>query len=260
MERFKEKTVIITGGATGIGYATARRFAVEGAHVVIAGPHPTAGEKAMQGLSDLGGNHLFIKTDVTREEEVRLLMEQTIESTGRIDVLVNNAAIFYESGYLFETTSRWRKVFDVIVEGAYLCTRYGAGAMIAHGNGIGGAIVNVSSINSSRALDKSSHYNAAKGALDQLTRCTALELSPYGIRVNGVAPGFVDAGLAVVGGIDELQTENFQSQYVEQRKIPLARPGRADEIAEVIAFLASAQASYIQGAIIPVDGGLSVTF
>ncbi|RKN83738.1 SDR family NAD(P)-dependent oxidoreductase [Paenibacillus ginsengarvi] len=258
MNRFKDKTVVITGGATGIGRAAAKKFAVEGARVVIAGPNSAAGESALRELSGSSRSHLFFKTDVTREEEVRLLVEQTIESTGRIDVLVNNAAIFYESGYLLETTSRWRQVFDVIVDGAYLCSRYVANAMIANGNG--GAIVNVSSINGSRALDKSSHYNAAKGALDQLTRCTALELSPYGIRVNGVAPGFVDAGLSIVSGVNELETEKFRSLYVEQRRIPLARPGRADEVAEVIAFLASDQASYIQGAIIPVDGGLSVTF
>ncbi|MDF2646041.1 MAG: 3-oxoacyl-ACP reductase [Paenibacillus sp.] len=258
LERFKSKTAIITGGATGIGLAAAKKFAEEGANLVIAGPHPTDGEKALHVLSSFGGSHSFIRTDVSQEADVRLLMEQTVERNGRIDVLVNNAAIFFESDYLLETTERWRQVFDVIVDGAYLCTRYAAEAMRL--NGRGGAIVNVSSINGSRALDKSSHYNAAKGALDQLTRCTALELSPHGIRVNGVAPGFVDTGLCVVGGINELETDAFQELYIRQRKIPLARPGNADEVASVIAFLASDQSSYIQGAIIPVDGGLSITF
>ncbi|MDF2659514.1 MAG: 3-oxoacyl-ACP reductase [Paenibacillus sp.] len=258
LERFKGKTVIITGGATGIGLAAAKKFADEGANLVIAGPFLADGQKVLHVLSDSGGSHAFIQTDVSREADVRLLMEQTVERYGRIDVLVNNAAIFFESDYLLETTERWRQVFDVIVSGAYFCTRYAAEAMRLAGGG--GAIVNVSSINGSRALDKSSHYNAAKGALDQLTRCTALELSPYGIRVNGVAPGFVDAGLSVVGGNNELETETFRELYVRQRKIPLARPGTADEVASVILFLASEQSSYIQGAIIPVDGGLSITF
>lgn len=157
-----------------------------------------------------------------------------------------------------ESTKRWRAVFDVIVDGAYLCTKYAAAKMIEQGTG--GAIVNISSINSMRALKLSSHYNAAKGALDQLTRCTAVELSPHGIRVNAVAPGFINAGLSVVSGINELETEEFLESYIKQRKIPLARPGEPAEIAQIVAFLASAESSYIQGAIIPADGGLSITF
>jgi meso-butanediol dehydrogenase/(S,S)-butanediol dehydrogenase/diacetyl reductase len=125
---------------------------------------------------------------------------------------------------------------------------------------MGGAIVNISSINGFRALKLSSHYNAAKGALDQLTRCTALELSPHGIRVNGVAPGFIETELSIVSGVNELETDEFMNYYIKQRRIPLARAGHSEEIATIIAFLASNEASYIQGAIIPADGGLSITF
>jgi NAD(P)-dependent dehydrogenase (short-subunit alcohol dehydrogenase family) len=127
-------------------------------------------------------------------------------------------------------------------------------------NAIHGSIVNVSSINAHRALDLSSHYNAAKGALDQLTRCIAFELSPYQIRVNGVAPGFIETPMSIVNGVKEHETEEFQNYYVNMRKIPLARHGQPEEVANVILFLASEEASYIQGAIIPVDGGLSNTF
>jgi len=258
MSRFNEQTVIVTGGATGIGFATARRFAAEGANVVIAGRNEANGDFAWKELQKLGGNPLFVRTDISDELSVQHLMKRTIEHTGRIDVMINNAAMFYESEFIEETTERWKAVFDTIVNGAYWCSKYAARSMIERNNG--GAIVNVSSINGSRALKSSSHYNAAKGALDQLTRCTALELSEHGIRVNGVAPGFIETELSIVGGVNELETDWFKQYYVEQRRIPLARAGQVDEVASVIVFLASQEASYIQGVIIPVDGGLSTTF
>ncbi|BBI31909.1 SDR family NAD(P)-dependent oxidoreductase [Cohnella abietis] len=258
MNRFTDQTVIVTGGATGIGLATAKLFAAEGANVVIASRGEENGARALLELKAIGGNPIFIRTDISDEESVQNLINRAIEHTGRIDVMVNNAAMFYESDFLLETTERWKAVFDTIVNGAYWCSKYAADVMVKRE--IGGAIVNVSSINGYRALNRSSHYNAAKGALDQLTRCTALELSPHGIRVNGVAPGFIDTELSVVGGVNELETEWFKQYYVEQRRIPQARAGTVNEVASVIAFLASEASTYIQGAIIPVDGGLSITF
>ncbi|MCD9023790.1 SDR family NAD(P)-dependent oxidoreductase [Cohnella silvisoli] len=258
MRRFENQSVIVTGGATGIGFATAKLFATEGANIVIAGRSESSGAQALNELKKLGGQPLFVRTDISNEADVRNMIERASEQTGHIDVMVNNAAMFYESEFLRETTDRWRAVFDTIVNGAYWCSKYAANAMTDQG--IRGAIINVSSINGYRALNLSSHYNAAKGALDQLTRCTAFELAPYGIRVNGVAPGFIDTGLSVIGGVNELETEWFKNDYVEKRRIPLARAGSAEEVASVIAFLASEASSYIQGAIIPVDGGLSITF
>ncbi|MCK1992933.1 SDR family oxidoreductase [Peribacillus muralis] len=256
--RFKNKTAIVTGGATGIGLATAQLFAEEGASVIIAGRSAKNGEDAVKRLRDAGGIAHFVPTDVTNEEDVQNLVKETIRLEGKIDILVNNAALFHNSSFIEETTENWKKVFNVIVDGTYLCTKYVGKEMIQHSEG--GAIVNISSINAYRALEWSSHYNTAKGALDQLTRCTALELSPYNIRVNGVAPGFIETPMTVVGGVNEHETEYFKHYYVGKRKIALARPGTPEEIANAIAFLASNDSSYMTGATIPVDGGLSITF
>jgi meso-butanediol dehydrogenase/(S,S)-butanediol dehydrogenase/diacetyl reductase len=258
MRRFHGKSVIITGGASGIGLATAKSFAKEGATVIIAGRTEEAGQKAVQDILEIGGLGYFIKADVSIETEVENLMNEAMKYCSSIDVLVNNAAMFYNSTFIEEDTTKWKKVFDVIVNGTYFCSKHAARKMVE--TNTKGSIINVSSINSHRALNFSSHYNAGKGAVDQLTRCMALELSEYGIRVNGIAPGFIDTPMSVVEGVKEHETEEFKNYYVRQRKIPLARSGLPEEIANVITFLASDESSYIQGATIPVDGGLAITF
>lgn len=258
MKRFAGKTAIITGGASGIGFRTAELFAREGAAVVIADISCEAGRAAERRLAEQGGECRFVRADVSVEDEVMLLVRQAEEWKGTLDILVNNAAVFEELPLLETPTESWRRVFDVIVSGAYFCTKHVAAVMKRRKTG--GVIVNVSSINGSRALAASSPYNAGKGALDQLTRCSALELAPYGIRVNAVAPGFVDTPMSVVGGVNELETEIFREYYVNMRKIPLARPARPEEVASVIAFLAGDESSYMQGAVVAVDGGLSITF
>ncbi|MBM7791181.1 SDR family NAD(P)-dependent oxidoreductase [Tenggerimyces flavus] len=214
------RTALVTGGASGIGLATARRLGVDGARVVLVDRRPVAGVAAARLLVSEGVDATFIEGDVASESSVRS--------------------------------------FDVIAFGAYFCAREVARAMVAAS--APGVIVNVSSINSTRGLVSSSSYNAAKGAVDQLTRCLALELADHGIRVNAVAPGFVDTPMSVVDGVDELQTPAFRSVYVEGGRIPLRRAAQPAEIASVIAFLAGPDASYLCGAVLPVDGGLSVTF
>jgi len=257
-KRFAGKTALVTGGATGIGFATARRFAQEGAAVVMVGRRESVGKEAERILRDEGAEALFVAGDVAQEADAQRCVRAAIERFGRIDALVNNAAMSTSVDFVEAGTDAWKPVFDVIAMGTYYFTRIAAKHMIEAG--IRGSIVNVSSINAYRALPLSSHYNAAKGAVDQLTRCTAVELSPHGIRVNGVNPGFIDTPMSVVDGENELDTDWFQDIYVARRKIPQARAGAPEEIASVVAFLCSDDASYICGATIPVDGGLSVTF
>ena len=172
-------------------------------------------------------------------------MAAALERFGRIDVLVNNAGIFAPFDALDPDLSAWQRVVDVIYYGTLHCTRAAARAMVARGQG--GRIVNISSVNAFLGAPQSSHYNSAKGAVDQLTRCFAVELAPRGILVNGVAPGFVDTPMAVVNGVSEHETPELQEFYVRGRRIRLARPAQPEEIAEVVAFLASPRCTYITG-------------
>lgn len=256
--RFTGQSVLVTGGATGVGYETARRFAMEGANVVITGRREDVGKEAETRLQKEGLNVRYLPGDVADEQQVKQFIGKAIEMNGKLDVLINNAAMSKPIKFLGADRHQWKKVFDVIVDGTYYCSQEAAKHMVA--NGIQGHIINVSSINAFRALDESSHYNAAKGAMDQLTRCMALELIDQGIRVNGVNLGFIDTPMSVVDGENELETKWFKSIYVENKKIPQRRAAQPHEVANVISFLASKDASYLCGAMIPVDGGLSITF
>jgi NAD(P)-dependent dehydrogenase (short-subunit alcohol dehydrogenase family) len=252
------EVALVTGGASGIGFAVARRLAAGGARVAIVDRNATAGEDAVQRLRHDGFDASLQVGDVTDEDDVGRCVAAAEAAYGPVTVLVNNAAIFEPVTFLSGASADWRRTFEVIVAGAYTCSREVARRLVAHGRG--GAIVNVSSINAHRALPQSSHYNAGKGALDQLTRCLAVELADHGIRVNAVAPGFIDTPMSVVDGVHELRTEEFRRDYVAGGRIPLRRPGAAEEVAEVVAFLAGPAATYVCGAIVPVDGGLALTF
>jgi NAD(P)-dependent dehydrogenase (short-subunit alcohol dehydrogenase family) len=256
--RFNGKIALITGGTTGVGYATAHRLASEGAKVVITGRRTDVGEHAAKALKEQGLAAEFITGDVSDEQSVASIFAHVERTYGRLDILVNNAAIFEPMRFLGADLQSWRRVFDIIVNGTFYCTQ--AAAKLMKAKGVKGAIINVSSINSSRALDESSSYNVGKGAMDQLTRNTALELINHGIRVNSVALGFIETPMSFVDGVMEHDTDWFKDIYVARGKIAQKRQGQPEEAAGAIAFLASEDASYICGAVIPVDGGLSITF
>ena len=247
---------IVTGAARGIGRATAEALARDGAAVMIADLPSSEGEQTAAELAETGARAAFVAADVTRQ--AREMVEATRARFGRVDILINNAGIFYPADFLATSFEDWHKAVEVMYYGVFHCSQAAARVMVEQGEG--GRIVNISSVNGFLALPQSSHYNSAKGAIDQLTRCCAVELAPHGILVNGVAPGFVDTAMAVIDGISEHDTPEFQEFYVRRRRIPLARPAQASEIAEAVAFLASPRCSYITGHTLVVDGGLTITF
>lgn len=256
--RMQGRVALVTGGASGIGLAITRRLAGEGASVAIMDRTVEAGRRTESSLRREGLAVQFFAGDVTQEADVTTVVSSVAVALGPIDILVNNAAVSAVSDFLTTDMADWRRVFDVIVFGSVMMSRAVARDMVA--NGTHGAVINVSSINGSRGAPGTSHYNAGKGALDQLTRCLAIELAPHHIRVNAIAPGFVETPMSIVEGESELETDWFRDLYVQGRRIPLQRPAHPDEMAGVVAFLASDDASYLCGATVPVDGGLSITF
>jgi len=255
---FTGQVAVVTGSGTGIGYATAELFARCGAAVVVNGRRPQVAQEAADKIAALGAKVIAVAADISAIDGANRLIDETVKAFGGIDVLVNNAAIFATADFVESPYDEWRRVLDVNLDSAIHCSRAAARVMIAQGRG--GRIVNVSSIHSYRAERGASHYDMAKGAMDQLTRALALELGPHNILVNSVAPGFVDTPMAVVNGKNELESEWFITNYVQQRRIPLARASQPVEIAQAIVWLASRLNTYVNGHVLVADGGLSVTF
>jgi NAD(P)-dependent dehydrogenase (short-subunit alcohol dehydrogenase family) len=236
------RVVIITGGAQGIGEACARRFAREGAHVILADLDDAHG----QALADeLGGR--YVHCDVGHKPDVDALVAQTIAVHGRIDVLVNNAGIFKAAEFLDVTEADFDAVLRVNVKGSFLVGQAVAREMVKTG---GGSIVNMSSVNGVLAIPTIASYNVSKGGINQLTRVMALALAGQGVRVNAVAPGTIATELAARA---VLTSEEAKAKIM--MRTPMKRLGEPAEIADVVAFLASDAASYITGEIVVVDGG-----
>jgi len=256
MAELSNKVALVTGAARGIGRSVAEVLLREGAAVMIADLPTSDGAAAADDLSGAGGQAAFVAADVTQDADA--MVTATVERFGRLDILVNNAGIFYTADALTTSFDAWQRAVDVIYHGAFLCSQAAGRIMVEQGQG--GRIVNISSVNAFLGMAYSSHYNTAKGAVDQLTRCLAVEWAPHGILVNSVAPGFVETSMAIVDGVNEHETPDFQEFYVRRRRIPLARPAEPAEIAEVVGFLASPRCTYITGQSIVVDGGLSITF
>ena len=250
------QTAIVTGAGSGIGRACAHQLAAKGHAVVVADINEAAARSVVAEIALAGGRATALQADV--RHDAQRMVDAAVQTYGALDILVNNAGIFYAADFLTTPFEDWHRAIDVMFYGATKCSRAAAQQMVAQGGG--GQIVNISSVNAFLGAPLSSHYNTAKGAIDQLTRCLAVELAPHRILVNGVAPGFVETPMAVVDGVNEHSTQDFKQFYVQRRRIPLARPAEPDEIATVVTFLAEGTATYLTGHTIVVDGGLSVTF
>lgn len=236
------RVVIVTGGAQGIGEACVRRFAREGAHVVIADLDDTRGQAL---ATELGA--LYVHCDVGHKPDVDTLVAQAMAAHGRIDVLVNNAGIFKAAEFLDVTEADFDAVLRVNVKGAFLAGQAVAREMVKRGSG---NIVNMSSVNGVMAIPTIASYNVSKGGINQLTRVMALALADQGVRVNAVAPGTIATELAARA---VLTSEDAKTRIM--MRTPMKRLGEPSEIADVVAFLASDAASYITGEIVTVDGG-----
>jgi NAD(P)-dependent dehydrogenase (short-subunit alcohol dehydrogenase family) len=256
-KRLDGKVALITGGARGIGLAIARRFVAEGACVVIA---DIDGAEVFRAATALGPETAVFghALDITQEEQAAATVGEAEKRFGRLDILVNNAAILDMTTWDELTYARFQEVLRINLDGALLCAMAAVPAIERAG---GGRILNTASIMGLTGSRESIPYSTAKGGLVNLTRCLACDLAEKNITVNAIAPGFIDTRMAVTrDGGHEHQTEHFRTVYLRYGKIPLGRAGVPDDIAGPAFFLCSDDARYITGQVLTVDGGVTMTF
>lgn len=242
--KLANKVAIVTGGASGIGETTVRLFAQEGAKVVIADFSPR-GEQLAAELNEAGFEALFVKTDVTKEAEVKHMVHATVEKFGRVDVLFANAGIAKDTPAHQLSMEDWQRTIDINLTGVFLCDKYVIEQMLAQGTG--GAIVNCGSIHSHAGKAGVTAYSSAKGGVKLLSQTLGITYAKQGIRVNAVCPGYIDTPL--IAGRNEEMNEHLISLH------PMGRLGKPEEVAKAVLFLASDDASFVTGTSLLVDGG-----
>ncbi len=247
MNRLNNKVALITGAAQGIGLATALKFAQEGAHVVICDIKQASVDAAVDAANALGVRAQGFVVDVTQRDMVDAVVADTLAEFGAIDILVNNAGITQDARLQKMTLEQFDRVIDVNLRGVFHCTQAVADAMVAKGSGV---ILNTSSVVGIYGNFGQTNYAASKFGVIGFTKTWARELGPKGIRVNAVAPGFI--ATPILDTIPEKILASMKSQ------VPLARLGSPEEVANVYAFLASDEASYVNGAVLEVSGGMTV--
>ncbi|REE87563.1 SDR family NAD(P)-dependent oxidoreductase [Cupriavidus plantarum] len=247
MKRFENRVVIVTGAGSGIGAAAARRFAAEGARVVLAG---RTREKLEKVAADLPADKQLVHvTDVSDYEQVEGLVRAAVDRFGRLDVMVNNAGVASEGRATEDSFEAWHKVISIDLEGVF----HGARAALPHLIKTKGSIVNTASVSGLGADWNMAFYNTAKGGVVNLTRSLALDYGREGVRINSVCPSLTRTDMTVDMFKDEQLVEKFRE------RIALGRTAEPEDIADVIAFLASEDARFVTGVNLPVDGGLSAS-
>lgn len=248
MDRLKEKVAVVTGAGAGIGRAIATLFASEGAHVFVTDLNGESAEAAARALSGQGLKATAMTVDVSRGQDVTALFREVERAFGRADIVVNNAGLNVRSDFRHLSDADWVKIREVNLDGVVRIARDAFGLLKASG---AGSLINVSSIMGNRGLRQLAAYSATKGAVTALTKALAVEYAQYGIRVNTLAPGYIETAL----------TERFIKNPLVAKalldKTPMRRFGTADEIARAALFFASDDSLYVTGAELAVDGGMS---
>jgi len=248
--RLENKVALITGGTSGIGEAVALLFAREGAKVAITGRNETRGHAVTARILEAGGQAIFLRTDVRKAQECKRAVDETLASFGRLDILFNNAGIFYPQTALECTEEEWDLQIDINLKGAFLMSKYALAPMISQG---GGVIVNNSSGWGIVGGDRAVAYCASKGGVVLMTKAMAIDHGRQRIRVNCICPGDVDTPMlpedAKMRGLD------WKTYLAGCENRPLGRIGTPDEIAKAVLFLASDDSSFMTGAALVVDGG-----
>jgi len=258
--RFTDRHVIVTGAAAGIGCSIARRFAAEGARVVVADINVEQGARVAAQLRETGAAAAFIDVDVAQEASIAGLLEQASAQFGPVHVAVANAGVAESASSALEvSTTEWDRVFEINARGAFLFARAAAQNMVAHE--VRGAIVTISSLMARSGKGNSGAYAASKASVIMFSKTLARCLGPSGIRVNSVSPGVVDTQIyrqqeQEMGMQPGLFVDWLVGASVKAGQLPLGRKGEPDEIAAAVAFLASEEASYITAQNLSVDGGM----
>jgi glucose 1-dehydrogenase len=247
--RLRDKVAVVTGGATGIGSAIARAFAREGARIVLDHRDQSGlAAEVITAIEQSGGSAVAVDADVTNPDAVDRLIQQAMETFGRLDILVNNAAYQHKVPLLETPLDLWHKTIATNLTGPWLCLQAAARQMVARAEG--GRIINISSVHEEITATSNAPYCASKGGLRMLMRCAAEELAGHGITVNNIGPGAIDT---------RMTAHVHDNHAVLDRligKIPLRRMGQPEEVAELAVYLASEAAAYITGATFFIDGGL----
>jgi NAD(P)-dependent dehydrogenase (short-subunit alcohol dehydrogenase family) len=253
--RLREKVVLITGGAAGMGRLAVRTFAREGARVVAVDVAEEAGGEIAAEVARDGGQALFVRADVAREDEVRLAVQRAVERFGRLDVLYNNAGIFPEKdGSVVDLEEPvWDQVMAVNLKGIYLCCKHAIPALLRSG---GGSIINVASfvalVGCSVPQDA---YTASKGGVIALTKSLAVQFGPRGVRTNAIAPGPIETPL-----LTSWLLTNPEAKQRRLGRIPMGRFGRPDDIVQMALYLASDESTWVNGSVLVVDGGITSNY
>jgi NAD(P)-dependent dehydrogenase (short-subunit alcohol dehydrogenase family) len=244
------KGVLVCGGSSGIGLATARRFLEEGCRVFLAGLDPVEVAAAVTGLRQGNSEVTGLACDVSNEAEVAAMVDAAEAALAGVDILANNAGTAQRDPFLTISVADWDRILAVNLRGMFLVAQAVSKKMVQRGSG--GVIINMSSTNGIAGEQDYAHYNASKGGVLLLTKTMAVELGQHGIRVNALCPGYIHSPLneAIAARLGDA----FETDYARQR-IPLGRAGQPEEVAACYAFLASQDASFVHGAALVIDGG-----